>query len=407
MGMLNRVVNVAILVIAIAAVVFAFLLFRKREVLMERGDKLAKVVNDIASELDSTSGTNYANNLNAEKDLGHKIYPEYAMLKKLDDRLKKARQQAQDVRTQRDSLSETIKGTAATFNLPEFRAEDFEVVEKYPENSTKFTDEMTKIKDRNDSVVAEVVASGDKLGVTVTPEALNDNETYKESLEKFNTKVEDVKNRHDNYADHIGNIADVLEQGAPDLSGADYSTSLDNHMAAVRSHKETFDQTKRDLATAKDRIKTLQNELTEKEEQIASLEKQNQEVAKDRDSWKSKYEELMGGPKKDGEVGGDDNKGLLQYVQAKIIDVNKKWDFVVIDYGAKGKVTIPASKKEVSLPLPAKGQMVVADKFDGDKSKFIGKIEIVKVYDNCAICNILPDPRGGQVNVGDVVFFNQ
>ena len=63
MGLLNRIVNVAVLTLAIISVVFGFLLFQKREQLVNRGDFMAASINKVAKELDLDSNTKYADNL--------------------------------------------------------------------------------------------------------------------------------------------------------------------------------------------------------------------------------------------------------------------------------------------------------------------------------------------------------
>ena len=67
----TRIVNIIVFILAITAVVFAYLLFQKRAELMKRGDKLASTVNLVASSLDQESGTTFAKVL-TKKSLGHK-----------------------------------------------------------------------------------------------------------------------------------------------------------------------------------------------------------------------------------------------------------------------------------------------------------------------------------------------
>lgn len=65
MGILNRVINILILLAAIAAVVFSYMLFSKRNELTDGWQKMAAAINATAATLDdkSASGTKAAQEL--------------------------------------------------------------------------------------------------------------------------------------------------------------------------------------------------------------------------------------------------------------------------------------------------------------------------------------------------------
>ena len=75
MGILNRVINILILLAAIAAVVFSYMLFSKRNELTDGWQKMAAAINATAATLDdkSASGTKAAQELAADK-LRHTQY---------------------------------------------------------------------------------------------------------------------------------------------------------------------------------------------------------------------------------------------------------------------------------------------------------------------------------------------
>jgi len=84
------------------------------------------------------------------------------------------------------------------------------------------------------------------------------------------------------------------------------------------------------------------------------------------------------------------------------VEVNGKWDFVVIDLGKNSKITIPEGKKKKDIPVSLPEGKVMMVCRDGE---YIAKIRITRVDDNTAIADILPDVRNGNVLVGDKVFF--
>ena len=57
MRVVNRIVNILVLVFAIAAVVFSYLLFNKREKLVSGWEQMAQTIIQTAKNLDAKSGT--------------------------------------------------------------------------------------------------------------------------------------------------------------------------------------------------------------------------------------------------------------------------------------------------------------------------------------------------------------
>ena len=55
MGIVNKIVNVVVLVLAIACVVLGTILFKKREHLRFRGDKMADMINKVSKTMDKES----------------------------------------------------------------------------------------------------------------------------------------------------------------------------------------------------------------------------------------------------------------------------------------------------------------------------------------------------------------
>ena len=63
MAVLNRIVNILILVLVITAGVFSFMLYSKRENLTKGMKNMADAINKTAATLDRGSGTNTKNKL--------------------------------------------------------------------------------------------------------------------------------------------------------------------------------------------------------------------------------------------------------------------------------------------------------------------------------------------------------
>ena len=85
--------------------------------------------------------------------------------------------------------------------------------------------------------------------------------------------------------------------------------------------------------------------------------------------------------------------------KARVIDVNTKWDFVVINIGKNSKVS------SMNVAIPKNEEMVVVRGLGTASPKFVGKVRIVEVNDDCSIANIVPDKEGDSIKIGDVVYF--
>ncbi|MCX6985740.1 MAG: hypothetical protein NT118_13480 [Lentisphaerae bacterium] len=92
----------------------------------------------------------------------------------------------------------------------------------------------------------------------------------------------------------------------------------------------------------------------------------------------------------------------MKKLEGKVLEVDGKWDLVIINLGKNSKITIPEGKKKKDIPVPlpeGKVMMVYRD------SEYIAKIRITRINDDTAVADILPDVRNGNVQVGDNVFF--
>lgn len=403
MGTVNKIVSIVILVLTIGAAAMSFLLCKKREVLVSGWDKMAGCINQTASSLDLNSGTKTAGKLQ-KTNLAHTNY------EKLDSFLTELPKQAKEVITQRDSMAEAMKEVASTLEL-EVDAEGLKTVNGYNEGKTKIIDIAKKSKTRNDSLMQGVVTSCQQVGVKTNVAELKDFTKSGEPIAKFNTQVKKIMTRVSSYENHLGQLASAIGASAPSLAGDDFETSLKDTVNAAQTLMNNFEQTKKDLANEKDRTKTTEAKLEEREQKIVSLEKNinNQTLAIA--DLKNKIKQLSGGSdssKSDITILENGDPRLLKYLKGKVVEMNDKWDFVVIDLGKVSKVKQQVGKKEIDneVTLPANSEMVVARNLGAD-NQFVGKIRIIKVNDNCALANVLPSPKGkSSVQVGDTVFFS-
>lgn len=409
MALLNRIVNITVLVLSIIAVVFGYMLFQKREELVKRGDIMAAKIKKISTVLDTKSGTTYSTNiipeakkadLNlkknskaadfAKKTLSHLNYTNLnTVLAPLD-------KQASDIIDQRNFLGAAMKEIAEKLEIPETFAENqFQEIATYTEKKGQLVHLVEKVNSRDNEIVAQIVDSASKIGLSLDKDTLKNLENYKTPLTEFATKVEDLKKRSDKYADHITNICKIFGVNTPSLAGNDYSNELSTVEVAMQAVKKDLDDTKAELERTKTELAAKTEELNKA---ITRIDLQEKTIA----GLKKKLDDLLN---PDGEATDekpqDVNAALLEKLEGKILEVNPKWDFVVIDLGKKNKLTIGTKqKREVEVELPEGKVMYV-----GRDNNFLAKIKIIRVNENNAIANILPENRTGDIEPGDKVFF--
>ena len=89
---------------------------------------------------------------------------------------------------------------------------------------------------------------------------------------------------------------------------------------------------------------------------------------------------------------------LIKFLKGRVLSVNNKWDFILIDLGKMNAVTLGKTNRQVSVALPRKLKMdVVRD------NQFIGTVSVTRVNENTAVCDFIVMKDGSRPQVGDVV----
>lgn len=404
MGTLNKIVSISILVLAIVAAVFSFMLFQKRGVFVDGWGKLTTSINDTAKALDADSGTKTATKLTVD-NLDHRKY------ESLDQLLPDLKKQASTVNKQRNELADALTTTAATLEIdgaPE--AKDLKDVNQYDAKKTELLGLVDKVQEKDKDIAKQLATTGSKLGVQINEKAVTKVAGYKAEINKYTAKVTSVKNRVDTYDTYLKQIATTVETAAPPAT-EDYPEAVKAISQKVGVMKTDFVQAKKDRDMFKTQVGELQTEVAKRDQQIN--ESKNVIATKDKEISKFKKDlakftgEGEGGEKKVLETGSPETLKLLK---GKVVEVSKKWDFVVLDIGSKSKVEQKFNNKTIAVDviIPKNEEMLVARKMDGDNSEYVGKIKIVKIMDNSSIANIIPSPMlRGKIHEGDIVFFSE
>lgn len=402
MKIVNIILSILILLLAIASAVFSYFLFEKREQMVKGWEKMAVTVSQASAELDKGSGTSVAKLLSPEL-LSHEKYSE------LDKNLTQLTQQAQKVVQQRDDLGATIKKIATVTemkNIP--NSDDFTKIDAYAAAKKNVFDWVVETKERQDGIIRQICDTASKLDVSIAAGALRTPE-YAGEMRKLDTKIATVKSRIDSYNDSFSQMARIFGSSSPDLSDNAYSGSIRSITDAAQKMKDDLGSAKSSLESTKNQLASLQSTVKGKDSSIQNLQKD----IKGRDDQIAKLKMIINpaGDKdvKDLKLWAEGSPEARMAVQGKIIDINRKYGFVVVDLGSNTKVDQAIGNKvnPVNPKITSNIDMVVARGLEGDNTQYVGRIKIIKVHDNCSIANVIPGSTGDrEVKIGDTVYLS-
>lgn len=378
MVILNRVVNILILLAAIAAVVFSYLLFGKREKLVDGWGKMASAITTAAKAVDDggASGTSAVKDLAADK-LKHTNYEQ------LDQVLPKLKDNISKVIAQRNELSGKMAEAAGKLSIPKVNAKDLKNVAAYKDQERIFLNGVSQFVDNRNKISNEYAGTFRKFGVSVSPAELSDPRRMATAVNKGNMRVSDIVSRKNSYENFIRSMARTIGVQAPKISTPAYVKELNKLIAAVNTKN-------RELKTAKQKVARLENENKVLRRKMAAagndLKKFKAEL-KEKDNIISKNGEK---PTREKFLREGDPE-CYKYVRGIIEYVDKDYGFVTINIGKNYSILQPygAIKNYIPYSLKKGTVLTVVRDFNSSNPLFIAKIVVTKVDETSSVCNLV------------------
>lgn len=396
MGIFNKVVNILVLVFAIAGVTFSYLLFNKREQLVAGWEEMSNSITQTAKALEQNSGLKLSAKLNADA-LGHRN-PENADLSGLKRSLPEFSKAAQQVTTQRNSLAEGLNKTAAMLEVRNIQTSELQNVGTYAEKQKVLLENAQKVADRNNTILRNYVASANKV-ISTSLQALKSNPNAVSN--NFNRAIDDLKNRKSAYEKALSDIARAVGTSAPNYRG-NYQDGIKKLVAAANKMKNDLNKTRNELNQERNKTRNLTNQVKSRDNAIKArdntIRKLQAEITRLR---------LIINP--DGGPVEPDEMALYSRIEGRVETVDKRWGFVVINLGEKMPVVEKFKKGDrTRYMLLAPGfPLTVARNLTSDKPEFVAKIVVTQVGDNYAIANIDKNTAQSAVMPGDSVYFTK
>lgn len=395
MKVLNIVLSILILILAIASAVFAYLLFDKRQQMVEGYESLGKGIADTARYLDKDSGTQTKLNIDHRSE-------------SLDQEIRKLSQLAKQVSEERNALAQALVeisaqagGNATLESLTELAG--------YESGAAGVLASVNNLRANRDMLAEGYLQAAGKFDLSLDYNELVglDRSGWENSIRAFNVDLDNVKKYKEQQEAVMRKVAKSLGVEIS-LKPARYEADLKNYNAAIaglQKNKADLEAAKADL-TAK--LDAANKSIASKEGEIASL---NTELATQKDEYNRLSaiikDEAYEYPVALWRAGSPEAR---KAVDGKIIDINKKFGYVVIDIGSETLVEQPIAPNrepnKVNPNITAGDEMMVSRYVGADDAKYIGNIKIFKVEGACAFANVTDLADGNAIAVGDTVLFD-
>ncbi|MDD4818346.1 MAG: hypothetical protein PHI85_10290 [Victivallaceae bacterium] len=398
MKILNIVLSILILLLAITSAVFSYFLFEKRTQMVDGYTTLSSGIKQASEAMDAGSGTAIAKSLGGDS-LTYKS-------KDLSSAIGKLARQAKEVMKQRNELGDylaQIDSDVIGENDAAVEASSLTSLQDYSEAAEKVVAQVGALKSNRDMLVNMLRAVGKDFDIALSDKKLKSSNRadYENELRAFVAELNNIKKYKSMQEAAMREIAAGLGVNGLTFSPVRYQDDLKKYTGAIDALKQTkasLDSANaklnKELAAAKSDAAKLQGEIDALKAELASR-------AADYDRLQSAVEgKVYQYPVKLWQPGSAEAR---KAAEGKVIAVNAKFGYVVIDLGANsvvnqniGDTLAPAP---VNPELTADTTMVVSR-----DAKFIGRIKIFKVEDNCAFGSIA-DGDESQIKVGDTVIF--
>jgi len=413
MAKINRILLISIFVLALVAAGLSFILFQRRHEFRDRADKLALAVTKMIKSLDESSGTNVASSVYfkpADPDtgtpesgpLGWKAYHESP--DEFDSALGKARNLADEIAGQKNSLAERLAEVATQLGVPPDAAkpEDLKNATQYKTAADTVAAWSKAVAKRDSALIDAVAKAARSIGHPINTDAFKkpamktdeDGEQVigdfpvKQDLDGFTGAVVKLHTRCKDYGAMLANAVKEIgkypwsvtaQQILDESRYSDALSAMLNDFQGINEKLVLLERTQVELDEVKVKLQAKIAELDELQKQRDDLKSRLAKLTREN----SKFKAMLG-------IGGEEAvaEGQLDpNLQGRVIEVNADWNYVIINLGR--------SKIREGVPL------VVAR---GDD--FVAKLRVSRVLKNICVAEILPDPRPRDIRKDDRVILS-
>lgn len=394
MAILNRILNVIIVILAILALVIGFKLFERRKELRDNRNELAKSIAKVVKELDTKSPVTLGNEITATDEdnggggtLGWRAY--HNDPNKLKTLLTKFEDQATTVRSQRDKLGDEIVAMAKIFEDEDVDAAKLNDPEKYAEICKRVKDSMQAYYNRDKYLTEKLIEARKKFGeFDKTVADTRDVQVYQEAFTYVNKQIDFLLARKKRLEDVLENVVQKLEgekrfkldpKSIREVAEADVQTLYEG-IGQIMDTVAEVELLRKQVEELTKELKAARQEIDETKETLMAANTTIDDQKRKIGTLKQQLDDCMSG-------GGTDGVKTKKSFDGNVLRVNYDYNYVILDIGAESKLI------EGIVMTVARGR------------EYICKAKVTKVYKKYAVAEVLPGLKAGKVVPGDRIFY--
>ena len=441
MKIANRILNILVLIAALGAAVCAFFLFQKREQITKGRQMMSEAVVKTVKTIDPTVKIS-VDDMSIAKPAADLAAP----LKVLEDNTQKIVDQRNKIAASVAAISNAVMGWkgdkakkgedfsdyAATASTTD--ASGKPVLSQLDQNTALVSARGKYYIDRNNKVQAginQIVSTlkGKRISpVDFTPDGDKDNRKLVANLNTLNQRAKMVMNRYSAFTKLLAAFARMMgfkgDSLDVNLKDGEFNKNLDKYSKNVKAfiaEKKKLEaenkELKEQINTLKGQIKELNTNLDNEKANVTKLNgdltKAQKEIERLKDIIDPTWREREG--QKNVAKKDVDETPLLRKLRGKVVSVNEKFGFVVINLGLVNqfediKIDIDTGKEIPTVrkvAVPADGILTVASSLEPGKADYVCRLMVFRVGKDSSIANIVITKGGRMPKVGDVVFFSE
>jgi hypothetical protein len=402
MVIVNRIVNILILLAAIAAAVFSYMLFSKREKLLDGWKQMATAIQTTAKTIDDggASGTTAAKDLPADKML-HENYEQ------LNQVLPKLNKNAKDLVLQRNDLAASMSDLAGVLKASGVTDAGLRNIGSYKDQQRILLNQARSFRSISDSVSSEYSNTGRIFGASTSAGQLRNSATYRTAVKQINDKARDAVARRNNYQRYLVSFSKAARVSSPSFVGSSYTGSLEKVRNQIAGKLAELDRVNAQLKREQGITRSLRSQLAARDNTIRA----RNAVIKKRETHIKFLENVLS---MDGtrtlppKLLTPADRECYSFVRGKIQYVDRDYGFITVNIGKNYMFAqqYGVKKNIVHFPLKQGSVLTVIRRVDGKNPQVIGKVKVTKVEADSSVCNLL-DGKPELYRAGDEVIFSE
>ncbi len=409
MGKLAKILSPLVAVLAIAAAVFSFLIWKDLKPYQARAAKMAEGLVKTAKTLDADTNTGKSGKLTytapapGVKESGAFSYIKYKENSgDFEKNVNEVGSIASTVIDQRNKMAETILTVSKTLGVEDgtMLDEDLKASGTYEGQLSLATSFSKAVKDRETDMLDGIkqisrrlsVSGVDSLEGAITIETGEDDaKTAKYAgsegiFDKMGKTIDDIKSARDTYEKWLRGLNSYVKK---------YDWTAKTANIDVKSARTVLDAAKKDMEGINGKLVELESVKKELSEKLAELRTREEEIAKLKEESEGLTKKLAKANERIRELGGEDSASrpvleTVDQINPKIVGYvlldNAEWNYVICDLSNKDVV---------------KGVMVV---ISDETGKFLASGTVSKAEDKISLIEIsrrsADIPKGAKVFMG-------